>query len=76
MIYYHREHFLENSSIFEHISSCNACYHSTIENFNILSHGSNDYDNKIIEAVSIKKQKPILSNNLHQHGASFLLKVL
>ena len=34
------------SAIFLHISSCNTCNHSTIENFHILSHGNNDFDNK------------------------------
>ena len=50
---------VRNSAIFEHISSCNACNHSTIENFIILSHGSNDFDNNVTEALFIKKQKPL-----------------
>ena len=54
------------------MSSCNACNHFTIENFHILSHGSNDFDNKVIEALYIKKQKPLLHKHLHKHGASFL----
>ena len=70
-----REHFSGNSDIFEHISSCNACNHSTIENFHILSHGSNDFDNKVKEALCIKRQKPLLNKHLHQHGASFLFNV-
>ena len=40
-------------------------------NFNILSHGSNDFDNKVKEALCIKKQKPLLNKHLYQHGASF-----
>ena len=70
-----REHFSGSSAIFEHISSCNTCNHSTIENFHILSHYSNDFDNKVKEALYIKKQKPLLNRHLHQHGASFLLNV-
>ena len=31
------------------------CNHTTIENFHILSHGSNDLDNKVKEAMYIKK---------------------
>ena len=42
-----REHISGNSAIFLHISSCNACSHSTIKNINILSHGSKYFDNKI-----------------------------
>ena len=64
-----REHFSGYSAIFEHISSCNACNHSTIENFHISSHGNNDFDNKVREALYIKKQKPLLNKHLHQHGA-------
>ena len=60
-------------SHFKHISSCNACKHSTIENFHILSPGSNDIDIKIKEALYIKKHRPLLINHLHQHGASFFL---
>ena len=56
-----REHFSEYSAIFEHISSCNECNHSTIENFYILSHGSNDFDNKVKEALYTKKQKLLLN---------------
>ena len=41
------EHLSGNSAIFEHISSCNACNHSRIENLNISSHGNNDFDNKL-----------------------------
>ena len=44
-------------------------------NFHILSHGNNDFDNKVKEALCIKKQKPLLNKHLHQHGASFLLNV-
>ena len=65
------EHLSGNSAIFQHISSCDACNHSTIENFHILSHGNNDFDNKVNEALYIKKQKPLLIKQLHQHGASF-----
>ena len=46
-----------------------------IENFHILSHGNNDFDNKVKEALFIKKQKPLLNKHLHQHGASLLLNV-
>ena len=70
-----REHFSGNSTIFQHISSCNACNHSIIENFHILSNGNNDFDNKVKEALYIKKKKPPLNKHLHQHGASFLLNV-
>ena len=70
-----REHLSENSVIFYHVSSCCACNHSTIANFNILSHGSNDFDNKVKESLYIKKQKPLLNKHLHQHGASFLPNV-
>ena len=66
-----REHLSGNSAIREHISSCNACNHSAIENFNILSHGSNDFDNKVKEALYIRKQRPLLNKHLHQHGESF-----
>ena len=45
-----REHLSGNSAILQHISSCNACNHSTIENFHILSHGSIDFDSKVKEA--------------------------
>ena len=38
---------------FFNISSFNACNHSTIENFHILSHGSNDFDIKVKEALYI-----------------------
>ena len=70
-----REHLSGNSTIFLHISSCNACNYSTIDNFHIYSHGSNYCDNKVKEALYIKKQKPLLNKHLHQHGASFLLYV-
>ena len=70
-----REHFSGNSAIFEHMSSCSTCNHSTIENFHILSHGNNDFDIKVKEALYIKKQKPLLNKHLYQHGASFLLNV-
>ena len=46
-----------NSAIIKHISCCNACNHSTIENFHILSHGSNDEDSEAKEAMYTKKQK-------------------
>ena len=71
-----REHFLGYSAISEHISSCSTCNHSTIENFNILSHGSNDFDNKVKEALYIKKHKPLLNMHLHQHGAFFAKCIL
>ena len=71
-----REHFSGNSAIFYHIYSCNACNHSAIENLHTLSHGNNDFDNKVKEAKYIKKQKPPLNKHLHQHGVSFLLNVL
>ena len=71
-----REHFSGNSAIFEHISSSNACNHSTIEKCHIWSHGNNDFNNKVKETLNIKKQKPLLNKHLHQHGASFLLNVL
>ena len=32
-------------------------------------------NNKVKEALYIKKQKPLLNKHLHQHGASFLLNV-
>ena len=70
-----REHFSGNSAIYEHISFCNASNHSTIENFHISSHSNNDFDNKVKEALYIKKQKNLLNKHLHQHGASFLLNV-
>ena len=70
-----RENFSGNSAIFLQYSSCNACNRSTIENFHILSHGNNDFDNKVKEALYMKKQKPLLNKHLHQHGASFLLNV-
>ena len=41
------EHFSGNAANFQHISSCNACKHSTIENFHNLSHGNNDFHNKV-----------------------------
>ena len=69
------DHFSGNSAISEHMSSRNACSHSTIESFQIVSHGNNDFDNKIIEALHIKKQKHLLDKHLQQHGASFLLNV-
>ena len=37
----------------------------TIENFNMLSHGINDFDNKVKEAFCIKKQKHLLNKHLH-----------
>ena len=40
----------------------------------MLAHGNNDFDNKVKEALYIKKQKPPLNKHLHQHG-SFLLNV-
>ena len=67
--------FQEIQQFFEHISSWNTCNHSTIENFHILSYGSNDIDNKVKEALYIKKQKPSFNKHLHQHGASFLPNV-
>ena len=70
-----REHFSGYSTFSEHISSCSTCNHSTIDNFHILSHGNNDFDNKVKEALYIKKHKPLLNKHLHQHGASFLLNV-
>ena len=70
-----REHFSGNSTIIKHTSSCNACNHSTIDNFHILSHGSNDFDNEVRETLSIKEHKPPLNKYLHQHGASSLLNV-
>ena len=70
-----REHFSGNSAISENISSCNACNHSTIENFHILSNGNDDFDSKVKEALYIKKQKPLLNKHLHHHVASFLLNV-
>ena len=70
-----RSIFQEIQPFFEHISSCKACSHSTIENFHILSHGSNDFDDKVEDALYIKKQKPLLNKHLRQHGASFLLNV-
>ena len=69
------EHSSGYSAICKHVSSSSTCNHSTIENFHILSHGSNDLDNKVKEALYIKKQKPLLNKHLHQHGASFLLNV-
>ena len=66
--------FSGNSAIFLHISY-NTCNHSTIDNFHILSHGNNDFDNKVKEVNYIKKQRPLLNKHLHQHGASFLLNV-
>ena len=51
----------------------NACHHSTIENFHILSHGNNYVFNKVKDLLCIKKQIPFLNKHLHQHGASFLL---
>ena len=70
-----REHLSGNLAIYEHISSCNACNHSAIDNFHILSHVSNDIDNEAKEDLYIKKQKPHLYKHLHQHGAQFLPKV-
>ena len=70
-----REHFSGYLAIFQHMSSCSTCNHSTIENFHILSHGNYDFDNNVKGALYIKKQKPILNKHLHQHGASFLLNV-
>ena len=64
-----REHFSGNSAIVEHISSCNTCNHATIDNFNILSHSNNDFDDGVKEALYIKRQKPFLNKHLHQHGA-------
>ena len=64
-----REEFSGYSAIFEHISTCSTCNHSTIENFLILSHGNNDFDNKVKEALYINKQKPLLNKHLHQHWA-------
>ena len=58
-------------SHFLHIISCNACNHSTIENFHILPHGNEDIDNRVKEALCIKKQKHPLNKHLHQHSASF-----
>ena len=70
-----RKHLSGNSAIFLHVSLCNACNHSTIENFQILPHGDNDFDNKVKEALYIKRQKSLLDKHLHQHGASFLPNV-
>ena len=67
--------FRDIQPFFLHISSCSTCNHSTIENFHILSHGNNDFDNKVKEALYIKKQKLLLNKHLHQHGASYLLNV-
>ena len=72
-----RENLSGNSAIFLHamLQSCNACNYSAIKICDILSHGSNDFDNKVKEALYIKKQKPLLNKHLHQHGASFSLNV-
>ena len=69
-----REHLSGNSAIYEHMSSCNECNHRTIKNFNILSHGNNDFDSKK-EALYITKLKPLLNKYLRKHGASSMLNV-
>ena len=57
--------FYEIQPFFEHISSCNTCNHSTIVNFHILSHGSNDFDYEVKEALCIRTQIPLLKKHLH-----------
>ena len=52
-----REHLSGNSAIFGHMPSCITC-NSTVVNFHIMSHGNNDFDNKVKDALYIKKQKP------------------
>ena len=77
-----REQISGNLAICEHISSCNACNHFTIENCHILSHGNNDLNNNNNNNKIIKQKRPCTSRNknqknkhLHQHDASFLLNV-
>ena len=68
-----REHLSGNSAIFERICSCNACNHSTMGNFHILSHGHNDFDNKVKDTLCIKKQKPLLNKHLFNQFTGFVI---
>ena len=60
------------------MSSCNACNHSAIENSHILSHGSNDFDNKFEEALYMKNQTPLLvtCTNMVHHFIQCILIII
>ena len=68
----------DQSAVGSHFKSCQACRDSTSksDNFKVLKQCRNGYEAIIVEALTIREQKPVLNKQLgKQQGAEFLLKV-
>ena len=63
------------SEIKSHLTSCDTCKTSTLDNFDIVVKCKNDHETKINEAVSIMKFNPQLNKNLFNKGSFYTLKV-
>ena len=64
------------TAISEHISNCNECANgASIDNFKILKKCRNQNDSRILDALLIKKNAPILNKALVKPGFTWTLKV-
>lgn len=70
-----KEHLSDKSAIYEHITHCIDCRTANITNFSVIDSGYTDFEIKIKEALYIKKLKPVLNNQLFQHGSSYILNL-
>ena len=58
-----------------HLSQCDPCKVSSLDNFEVLQKCKNDFEAKINEAIFITKQNPRLNKNLFNKGSFYTLKV-
>ena len=63
------------SEVESHLSKCDPCKSSSLDNFEVLQKCKNDFEAKINEAIFINKQNPRLNKNLFNKGSLYTLKV-
>ena len=67
----------KNSAIKRHILSCTVCssVQHDVNSLEVLKQCKSDFQDKLHEALLIKKHRPSLNKQLYAHGSSFLLNV-
>ena len=69
------ENIEPKSKVKTHLMGCEICKKAKFENFDIVKKCNSDYEAKISEAMSIKKETPSLNKNLFNSGSFYTLKV-
>ena len=71
------EHQKSGSAVYSHIRSCHKCESSMdpTEQFTVLCSSTSDFDLKILEALQIMEERPILNSQLMSQGSFYNLNI-